>query len=203
MIADRRINALMPCGKYVTYLLALLLLGGCTLFAPQPQKDVSWRIEGKIGVKIDKKGSSARFWWQQRANTIEIEVWGPLGQGRTRFTGMAEDLMVTQGDKILAQGPAAQVMQHYLGWYLPVHVMSDWVFGQPSADFGVSGTKINNQGQITAFRQLGWQVECSDFRPFDTVQYPRKLRIAKENTQITLVQSHVQPKLATNGANTD
>ena len=181
MIANYRRNWTKPF-----FLLAILMAvaAGCA-HQPIPPEAVLFSIDGKISVRNGQQGRSGRFAFKEYAQFLELEVWGPLGQGRTQLSGNEDSLTLTQGDKVLAQGDAESLMREQLGWYVPLAVFSAWLQGTPHADYPLAGVETTQQAQ--RFLQAGWQVELSRFVEAGNVRRPGRISAVKGELRVLLI----------------
>lgn len=139
------------------------LLVGCAAL-PQPGPAGGFVLRGKLGVVDARDSFSARFLWQQQGDAFDIELWGPLGQGRVRLTGRDGSMALVEGDgTVIDSGTPDAVMRRHLGFSLPMAVLPAWVRGAPAAGHRVSGRVVDGDGRLTAFRQLGWTVALERF----------------------------------------
>ena len=88
--------------RNILFLIALsvsTLLSACAVLPPLGEGlAADFRVRGKIGVHDQSSAAgsfSASFDWIQAGDAFAIELWGPLGQGRTRLTGDAKAVTVT------------------------------------------------------------------------------------------------------------
>jgi len=92
-----------------------------------------------------------------------------------------------------------QMMQHELGFDLPVVNLRYWIRGLPTATGGASIVRDSEQ-HIRSLRQQGWLVEYGPYQVFGDRYMPRKIRIQKDAYDIRVVvydwldESHDQPQ---------
>ena len=150
-----------------------------------------FRLRGKIGVRDPSPtgGSfSASFDWIQAGDAFAIELWGPLGQGRTRLTGDAKTLTVTgpHGATAVGESPEA-LMQEHLGWSAPVDVLQYWVRGRLAPGQRAAALDRDADGRLTGFKQLGWAVELSRWQESAAGPLPGRIRATRHGRRITVV----------------
>ncbi len=121
------------------------------------------RISGKLSIRLEEQGHTANFRWQQTGENYLIEVWGPLGQGRTTLQGDPASMQVIRGGEVLAEGPVEAVMMANLGWTIPVEVLPAWLQGGGAANPPASILETDEEGRILALEQVGWRVEFARF----------------------------------------
>ena len=176
------------------FLIVLLLsmLSACAVVAPLGEGlTADFRLRGKIGVRDQSPtgGSfSASFDWIQAGDAFAIELWGPLGQGRTRLTGDDETLTVTdaRGVTLAGESPEA-LMQEHLGWSAPVNVMRYWIRGRLAPGWRANAVDRDDAGHLTGFKQLGWAVELSRWQQSAAGPVPGRIRATRDGRRITVV----------------
>jgi len=162
MIADCYVNTSVKL-LILKGIFVLFLLVGCASQAPVVRPDLDFVAKGKLGVKLGDKGYSASFSWQQFAAGYAIDVWGPLGQGRTKLRGNAASMRVIRGDEVLAEGPPELVMQTHLGWSVPLDVLPAWISGRSDTDSTIEGAVYDPMQRLIEFQQANWHVSFSRF----------------------------------------
>jgi len=185
MIAERYPATVLKCLFFKAILvsfLVLFLVFGCASKAPisdQPGEinsgAVDFHISGKLAIRDGKKGRSVRFNWRQIENHYDIDVWGPLGQGRTQLFGDEHYLKITRGNQLLEAGLPHEVMYRQLGWAVPVSLLSAWIQGYPQPQLDVIGLQRDATGRIRQFSQLEWVVKLDKFESSQSNAKPRKI----------------------------
>ncbi|MBS1184686.1 MAG: outer rane lipoprotein LolB, partial [Proteobacteria bacterium] len=72
-----------------------LTLGACAS-TPAPhweagaQVPANWTLQGRIGIQTDEQNLSGQIHWQHRAETDELLMTSPLGQGVARIVRNAD-----------------------------------------------------------------------------------------------------------------
>jgi outer membrane lipoprotein LolB len=165
MIADWRLGAVVKSLISKGILLMLVISAGCAVQPAAGPAELQFAVLGKFGIRDGDEGYAARFEWRHYANEYHIDVWGPLGQGRTQLRGNARSMQVSRGEEMLAQGPPDQVMYDYLGWSVPVEVLPAWLAGRPQDARTYYGAVHDASGRFTQFHQAGWEVQLSGFTP--------------------------------------
>ncbi|MDP6472654.1 MAG: outer membrane lipoprotein LolB [Pseudomonadales bacterium] len=162
----------------------ILLLSGCATLKPTVSNP-DFVLGGKIGfqrttLEGGEEGGSARFQWTQTGGRYQIDLWGVFGQGRTRLTGDARAMQVTNGSgEVLLVGAPEVVMQQRLGWMLPVEVLPDWLWGLPTPAFAVKEAQSDDAGRLSGFSQIGWRVSLGEYRSFGEGEQPRRVTIRR------------------------
>ncbi|MYH16221.1 MAG: outer membrane lipoprotein LolB [Gammaproteobacteria bacterium] len=168
---------------------ALWLLAGCVSVPPiSPGTDFS--IKGKIGVVDGGESWSARFVWRQSGERFEIDLWGPLGQGQTRLRGTPDRLEITDADgDVRTSGSPEALMLAELGWSLPLSLLLDWLQGRPSVKAPVAEATSDPEGNLTGFRQLGWQVRFERAKQAPADAPPRRITAEKPGYRVRVAVS--------------
>ncbi|XOV83377.1 MAG: lipoprotein insertase outer membrane protein LolB [bacterium] len=175
-------------------ILLILLLAGCAARAPEPSSDLHFQILGKIGVKQDGEGFSANFDWRQHSQArYEIDVWGPLGQGRTQLEGDAQTMQISRGEQLLALGQPEEVMLMHLGWSIPLDVLPAWIRGQPAAQLRYGNSRLDEQGRYVEFTQAGWLVSLARYNEHGGITTPGRIRASRADKTITVVVREYLP----------
>ena len=188
MIADCGQNNLVAKSLILNGILLTLLLTGCVARPLVPTSELNFQILGKIGVKQDGEGFSANFDWRQHAQArYEIDVWGPLGQGRTQLKGDQGAMQVSRGDQILALGQPEEVMLAHLGWSIPLDVLPAWIRGEPAAQYGSADRRFDDQGRIVEFTQAGWAVSLGRYGQREGISTPGRIKASQADKTITVV----------------
>lgn len=171
--------------KYLIYLLILVLSGTLSGCVVQPGFDLSndapdFVALGKLSVRVGAEQHTANFRWQQFERTYALEVWGPLGQGRTQFVGDKKFLTVTRGDELLAQGEPEAVMLANLGWSIPVRLLPLWLLGNGITE-ALPTTEVD-----------GWTVEFSRFQGSDAMRRPQRIEARRETQRIVVYVRRIE-----------
>ena len=93
--------------------MAFFLLEGCASRPLPVLSDINFDLSGKIGVRWQADRFSARFRWLQAGDTYQIELWGPLGQGRTVLEGDSRYMRISNAGgahvSVAARDPRVRV----------------------------------------------------------------------------------------------
>ena len=108
--------------------LLCVVLAGCGPLDELPREVVvpeGFTSQGKLSLRPQGeskiKGFTANYRWQQVGERYDLELWGALGQGRTRITGTANRIEIVDGTgrKVTSRRPE-RLLKRHLGWSLPV-----------------------------------------------------------------------------------
>ncbi len=169
----------------VFFIPLLFTLQGCaTRGAVTGFEDAQFEISGKLGIRWDAERFSARFRWAQQQDRYAIELWGPLGQGRTFLQGDVAGMEIRDGGgNLIDRGPVHSVMTRQLGWYLPLEALPRWVSGRPLAGPPSTNVEMDGAGQMLAFNQLGWRLSFDRY----VEDQPRRITAEKEGYRVRIV----------------
>jgi outer membrane lipoprotein LolB len=167
----------------------LILIAGCATTPRIPEAPESFALKGKVAVRENGENFSANILWHQVGDGFEIDLWGPLGQGRLQLVKKDAEIQLRDGrGEILSRGSPEVVMRQQLGWSLPVEVLPAWIQGQPLATIEAVDLTRDDSGRISAFHQLDWHVVLDRYETVGSEPLTRELptRITAENDQTRL-----------------
>ena len=152
-----------------------------------------WQFDGKLGLRSADDAISATINWRQIQDHFEIHLSGPLGQGRTRLYGDHNRIYLqTSRDETLQAATAEELMDHALGWQLPVSDLQYWVLGLPSPSSPAEELVFNEQGILTSIIQQGWTIQYSRFQPVQNLYLPERLTMTQNEIKLTLIMKQWQ-----------
>jgi outer membrane lipoprotein LolB len=179
--------------RWLLALIAGLLAAGCAGLPDMPEAPETFVLSGKVGVREAQESFSANLLWHQKGEAFDIDLWGPLGQGRVKLVKKGDGIQLRSDQGVLAEGDADSVMKAHLGWSLPVDVLPAWVQGGPYAGAPVAELARDGEGRFTGFTQLGWAVVLERY---ETVRdgtgdrdLPTRITATREGARVRLVVS--------------
>lgn len=173
-----------------------LFFGGCAanmLNVPNPTES-AYITSGKLVVIQPQQRSSAHFRWLHEGDRFQMELWGPLGSGRTLIAGTSEFAKITQGKTLIDKGRPLEIMQRRLGWSAPIDVFPHWIKGNVADSEPIQSSANDAQGRIMHFEQLGWLVSFSDYMTFQDASAPRRIELIGPNLQLRFIIGSKQRK---------
>jgi len=169
-----------------------LVLGGCASTPPVPPLDMgvplpaNWTLQGRIGIQSGEQSLSGTLQWQHRAETDELLMTSPLGQGVARIVRNADGVTLEIPNQPLRHASDAETLtREALGYGLPVSGLMWWVQGRPGPDRTFEATH-DAAGRLAQLKQDGWVIDYLQFAP-DAPARPRKLVVARDGLEIRLV----------------
>lgn len=174
-----------------------LFASGCAGLPGPPETPETFVLTGKVGVRQADESFSANLLWHQIGEGFEIDLWGPLGQGRVKLVKKDGEISLESDRGVLARGEPEAVMQAHLGWSLPLAVLPAWVQGGPLAGVAATGLEEDAEGRVSGFEQLGWQVALERYQrvPIGVDEgagsrdLPRRITATRDDARVRLVVS--------------
>jgi outer membrane lipoprotein LolB len=145
------------------------------------QQQRQWYFEGRLALTDERDSISASVSWRHRSGRDDIELAGPLAQGKLIISVGPDVVVVDDGDKRQEfRGAVDEVLAEQLGVNMPVNALTYWVLGvvDPEQAF---------VEQADGFVQAGWRVSFKDMRRVNALLLPRKINAVKEKTIIKLI----------------
>ena len=189
----------------LSLLLACLFLTGCGTFQskisstepwPQHQADISdiktWTLRGKLGVKSPSNNHSASLYWRQDLDHYQIQLSGPLGQGKIRLQGTAKHLRLERSKQATIEtSQPEELLIKELGWLLPIKQIHFWAKGLPAPGIMIDQQKLVN-GTLAQLQQAGWTLQYSRYQRSNTHLLPGKISMSKEQIRLILIAKQWQ-----------
>ena len=170
-------------------LLVGVLVSACTVARlPEGVAGADFRLRGKIAVRGAGDAFSASFDWIQTGEAFDIELWGPLGQGRVTLRGDGARLTVTDARGATTSGISAEpFMASALGWSVPISALPFWVRGRYDPGSPVAEQRRAANGTLESFQQLGWTVEVSRWGEGAVGPVPGRVVAVQRERRIVIV----------------
>jgi len=156
--------------------------------AAELQRLNSWHLDGRAAVAVGTQGWQATLNWQQRGESTEVHLSGPLGVGALMLKRTPEGLSLNgapPSDAVLAQ------LQERLGFTLPIDQLRFWLLGvpDPGAAFDL---KRNDQDRASQLIQGDWTIDYDRYMPVDGDVLPAHLVLNREGARVRIVADHWQ-----------
>lgn len=168
----------------------VIAVSGCTSLPEVGlPEDTRFTVQGRLGVRDGKESYSSSFSWAQGVDSYRIELWGPLGQGRTRLVGDGERVTVYAANGDVVEEPdSATAMRRWLGFSVPIDALTRWIQGHPAPEFAAEGIVRDAHGDLEALDQLGWTLAFSGYRDVEPGRrVPGKIIANRSGIRVTLV----------------
>jgi outer membrane lipoprotein LolB len=172
--------------------LALVTMSGCSLLGGGPKPESvevgGFAVKGKLAVRLPEDGFSSSFLWQHAPGHDEIELWGPLGQGRSRMVSDPRGVTVyTAKGEVYRERSAEAGMQRWLGFSLPLSALTHWVRGEAAPDHRAASLVSDADGALLVLEQLSWRLEYSRYSVADGRLLPGKIVATRDDIKVTLL----------------
>jgi outer membrane lipoprotein LolB len=170
---------------------SLVLATGCALLEPaattaRPARETieSFRIEGRIAVRRAGESFSAAIAWRHDAQSDELVVSGPLGQGLARLTsGGGAALLETAERKRYVAADLDGLSEQVFGTRLPVSGLGRWVLGRSA--YGGSA-RLDAAGRLAELSEEGWAIEYLRYESAAPDALPELLLARREDVEVRL-----------------
>ena len=169
-----------------------LTLGACASTPPAPrvegggQVPANWTLQGRIGIQTDEQNLSGQIHWQHRAETDELLMTSPLGQGVARIVRNADGVTLEMPNRPTRRASDAETLtREALGYGLPVSGLVWWVQARPDPERTFQSTH-DAVGRLAQLKQDGWVIDYVQYAA-DMPARPRKLVVTRTGLEIRLV----------------
>lgn len=190
--------------RFFALILVYLAIGGCaTLPEPADRAAVDqrrfkdreveidshqdWTLNGRVAIKAQNEGWTARIRWVQRGENFDIRVIAPFGRGTFQIAGVPGQVALTgpDGEVYSAAAPEA-LMQSQLGWSLPLTGLRYWVRGITEPNGAIEQLNLDPEARLRDLQQSGWRVSVLDYRAVDMLELPGRLFMLSERLEVRM-----------------
>ena len=169
----------------------IVLTAGCAMLQPaatqvRPAREAieAFRIEGRIAVRRAGESFSAGIDWRHDAQSDEIVVSGPLGQGLARLTsGAGAALLETADQKRYVAADMDGLSEMVFGTPLPVSGLGRWVLGRPAVD-GLA--RVDAAGRLVRLTEQGWVIDYLRYESEAPDALPELLQARRDDVEVRL-----------------
>jgi outer membrane lipoprotein LolB len=158
-------------------------LGACATLPEAPPSPGGFELSGRVAARYATDAASGRIFWRHSAETDDLLITSPLGQGIARISRERDGFRLVTGDqKEYRAADAESLTEGALGWRLPLAGLADWVQGRSSPGRHADIRRRDDQ-QLLELRQDDWRVQYEEFRE----GRPSRLRMSREDLEIRLI----------------
>lgn len=146
------------------------------------------------------KGFSANYRWAQTPEGYDIELWGALGQGRTRITGSADRIKIVDGSgRVVKSRQPERLLRRHLGWSLPLAVLPYWLQGKAAPAPPARLMRFQANSDLESMEQLDWRLDFSRYKTITGTERQERLpgRVKASNNELKLTIAAQQWSLET------
>ncbi len=170
-------SLLISCAQTPVKLTAPFELGGRDYL--YEKKD--WFFSGRIAVSDKNKSFSASINWRHQNKLDEIELAGPLGQGRTQIILTQQHVVIDYGDERFQYfGNVDDVVSKQLGVSLPISALKYWVLG-------LVNPEIKYEVIENGFFQSTWKIKYQQMQLVGEDELPRKIKVVRNDAKLKLI----------------
>lgn len=141
----------------------------------------NWKLEGRLSLVDERDSVAASIAWRHTPDADNIELSGPLAQGRVLVVILPGQVVVDQGEgpQVYA-GTADEVFARQMGVDMPVAALRYWVLGlnDPARPY---------IERSSGFIQDGWSILYKEMQDVDARLLPKKIMGEKSKTRIKLI----------------
>ncbi|MFQ3229619.1 lipoprotein insertase outer membrane protein LolB [Reinekea sp.] len=164
-----------------------LIATSCATFTGLPENEAAdWAFQGKMAIKNNSEASSFNVIWQQLGKEFDIELSGPLGQGRITIHGDKHSVTLTQGKDQWTANSLEDLLWDLQEIQLPLDYLQYWVRALPKPSEPFNRELNSDSGQVTQLKQAGWLVHYDSYHE-GTPSMPKKLNFIKADSSGKLV----------------
>jgi outer membrane lipoprotein LolB len=121
-------------------------------------------VQGRLAVRTANEGFSSNFLWEHAPERFAIELWGPLGGGRSRLEGDRSRVTLFAADgSVHQERDTTAAVRRWLGVDLPVAALAFWIRGEPAPGVDAGRTEHGASGDLVLLEQLAWTLEFADY----------------------------------------
>lgn len=167
------------------------MTAGCAMLEPaatmpRPAREAieAFRIDGRIAVRRAGESFSAGIDWRHDAQSDEIVISGPLGQGLARLTsGGGTALLETADQKRYVAADMEGLSEQVFGAPLPVSGLGSWVLGRSA--FGGTA-RLDAAGRLAGLSEQGWTIEYLRYESEARDALPELLQARRDDVEVRL-----------------
>ena len=167
-------------------------LTGCSLFQAANSPVIAeftedFEVSGRIAVKINGEGSSARIKWSHRGDVDAVDVYTPVGSIiAVILVSPRTGAMLETKDETHTATSVEELTHRVLGWSLPLSGLKFWARGRvdPSVFVG-RVAPLDDQNRMTYFEQDGWKITF--LRYSEESDVPRVIKLEHGDLKIRFI----------------
>lgn len=165
----------------------ITLMTGCATFPGLTEHEsADWAFQGKMAIKNSTEASSFNITWLQLNDVFDIELSGPLGQGRISIHGDQRSVTLTQGSDQWSANSLEDLLWDLQQIQLPLDYLQYWVRARPKPTEPFSQQVDSETAQVSELTQAGWLVKYSSYHD-DFPMMPKNLSFIRDDSSGKLV----------------
>jgi outer membrane lipoprotein LolB len=172
--------------------LVTTLIAGCaSLPAPPPLGPAAtpeaFAFSGRLAVREADQNLAGSVHWRHDAESDEILLSTPLGQGVAQIVNDANGATLTTNDgKIYRAADAEQLTAKITGWHIPVSGLTFWLRGLPQTG-NAAHEERDDRGRLKHLAQDDWKIEYSAYFDAPDDRLPKRIVLTRPQFEFRLV----------------
>jgi outer membrane lipoprotein LolB len=119
-----------------------------------------FELTGRVAVKYDGRGYSARMRWHHEPASDEVWLYSPVGSTLATVVASGNQAtLVTAKKESFSSDNVQQLTREVLGWDLPLTGLRHWVLGRAEPGVAVMSLEQDDQSRIKKLSQSDWHIE--------------------------------------------
>lgn len=120
----------------------------------------AFELTGRVGVKLDGRGYSARLRWHHEIASDAIWLYSPVGSTVATVTATGDHAtLVTAKKETFSSDNIQKLTREVLGWDLPLTGLRHWALGRVDPDAPVVLLEHDDQKRIRRLSQGDWNID--------------------------------------------
>lgn len=162
---------------------ALWVLAGCAPNFTLPARDVQFELSGRIAMRYRNEAGSGNLAWRHAAESDELLLTSPIGQGVARIVRSGKEIVLTTQDgQELRATDAEALTEQALGFRIPLAGLTDWVRGRAGKEPPPESMRRDAEGRLAELSQAGWTIEYQAYEG----SLPSRLRLLYPGIELRL-----------------
>lgn len=147
----------------------IALLTGCAIGPQAPAvrslDDIQrFALAGRVAVKVENKGYSARMRWQHQPNDDAIWLYSPVGSVLAALTVNGNGATLVTADREVYNSNNVQALtREILGWDLPLDGLQHWVLGRVDPSAPVIDAQRDERSRLKSLSQRDWIIDYRSY----------------------------------------
>ncbi len=166
-------------------------LSACNIFQIE-QENINtikqWDTKGRVSIKTPNVAVYGNFDWHESPINFSLRIYGPLGQGSTKLSGINnKKVTLTYSNKKIVGRNATSLLRKKLGWEFPVNQVKYWIRGLPYPKTPYRLTNNNKTRLPAIIRQDSWKVSYKTFSDVKGLYLPKTIQVSHPPYQVNLI----------------
>jgi len=177
--------------RYLVAAVLAALLGACATKPAVIPAGVTTHLDqfdlrGRVAIKLDGSGYSARMRWQHLSDSDAVWLYSPVGSTIATITSNHHMATLVTSKKETYRSDNVQALtREVLGWDLPLPGLQHWVQGRADPELVVEAEERDEQDRITRLVQGGWHIEYTKYD--DNARLPSAMVLRFADLRMRLV----------------